>query len=72
MGIFGAIPLVLRGSHTSEFLEFMNEVGLVVVAAIESELAPVDIAMSVRCSNDLLKAADAAEEFRRQADLVVK
>ena len=41
MGIFGAVPVVLGRSHAGELLEFMNEVGLVVVAASRCEVGPV-------------------------------
>ncbi len=62
MGIFGAVPLILRGSHSGEFLEFMNEVSLVVVAAIRRQVGPVRCWDAVRGGQRLAEA----ENPRRQ------
>ena len=63
---------IFGGSDAGERLEVVNEVRLVIVTAVQCQMRPIDLAEGMRRANDSLKPADAAEKFRRQADLIVK
>ncbi len=63
---------IRRRSHPRERLEIVDEVGLVVVAAVEGDLGPVHTGFAVDTFEDALEAADTAEGLGRQTDLVAK
>jgi len=63
---------IYGGSDAGERLEVVNEVGLVIVTAVQRQLRPMDIAEGMRRANDSLKPTDAAETFRRQADFIAE
>ncbi len=48
MGVFGAVPLVLRGSHTGEFLEFVKQQALSQTIQSRKEAAPRRRAPTIR------------------------
>ena len=60
------------GGHAGEGLEVVDEMGLVVVAAIECDLCPIDLPGAMYRVEGLLEAAHAAEGFRRESDLLAK
>ena len=60
---------VCGGAQAGEGVEVVGEVGLVVVAAGEGELGPVDVGAAVDELDGLLEALDAAVEFGGDADL---
>jgi len=51
------------GAEAGEGVEVVGEVGLVVVAAGEGELGPVDVGAAMDLLDRLLEALDAAVEF---------
>src|SRR6266853_2105271 len=62
----------MRGAEAGEGVEVVGEVGLVVVAAGEGELGPVDVGSAVDELDGLLEALDAAVEFGGDADLLAE
>jgi hypothetical protein len=56
-------------AEAGEGVEVVGEVGLVVVAADEGELGPVDVGAAVHELDGLLETLDAAVEFGGDADL---
>ncbi len=50
----------------------MDEVRLIVIAALERNARPIDIFPSVNRLQHVLETADAAKDFRCQTDLAVK
>jgi hypothetical protein len=46
----------------------MNEMGLIEIAAVSGETGPVKLLRFIDKAKRLLKAADAAEQLRRQPD----
>jgi len=63
---------VERGAEAGEGVEVVDEVGLVVIAAGEGELGPVDVVAAVHVLDSLLEALDAAVEFGRDADVIAE
>ena len=70
--VWGGGGEVGGGGHAGEGLEVVDEMGLVVVAAIERDLCPIDLPGAVYRVEGLLEAAHAAEGFRRESDLLAK
>src|SRR5262249_20215731 len=60
---------VAGGAHAGERAEIVDEVGLVVVAAVEGDRGPFDGAAGGGSLDGALEAADAAEQFGRKAGL---
>ena len=60
---------VVGGAEAGEGVEVVGEVGLVVVAAGESEFCPMDVVAAVHVLDGLLEALDAAVEFGGDADV---
>src|ERR1700741_253219 len=60
---------VVGGGDAGEGVKVVGEVGLVVVAAGEGELGPVDVGAAVDELDGLLEALDAAVEVGGGADL---
>ena len=63
-------PQVIFRRKPRELLEVPDEVGLVEVAAIEGEVAPLDIAPLLDLFDGPLKTDDAHKSLGRQADLL--
>ena len=63
---------VVRGADAGEGAEVVGEVGLVVVAAAEGELDPVDVFAAMQLLDGVLETLNAAVEFWGDADLFAK
>src|SRR5207302_6267657 len=63
---------IVRGAEAGEGVEVVGEVGLVVVAAGEGKLGPVDVGAAVDELDGLLETLDAAVEFGGDADLLAE
>ncbi len=63
---------VRRRVDAGEGAEIVDKVRLVEITSLEGDVGPVDARPSGNLPEDLLKAANAAEEFRRKADFVPK
>ncbi len=59
-------------SEAGELAKIVNEMGLIVIAAIERHTDPVHFASAVHRFQDALETADAAERFRSDTDLFVE
>ena len=55
-----------------ECLEIVNKMRLVVVAAIERQLCPINLPLRMDGAQHPLEAADARKSFGSQADLLMK
>ena len=70
--VVGPALQVRRGRDPGKRLEVVNKMRLIVIAALERHLNPVDFANSVRCPDHLLEATDAAEQLGRQPYFVAE
>ena len=61
-----------RGRKPRKALEIMDEVGLIVVTAIECNLCPFRVSRRMDGSEHALKAAHPAERLGRKSSLIVK
>ena len=64
----GAVGGVGGGVDAGEGAELVGEVGLVVVAAVESKFSPAYVCSCVKLVNGALEALDSAPDLGREAD----
>ena len=65
-------PGISLGEGTEIIQEIVNEMRLIIVAAFERNLRPLDILFPVNAPQHMLEAAHATKDFRRQPDLAAK
>jgi hypothetical protein len=71
-GEAGMVGEIFGGIDAREAAEIVDEVGLIEIAAIESDVGPANGAARRDAAKDRLEAADAAEEFGWQADVMLE
>ena len=70
--MFGRASQVLRWREPGELAKIVDEMRLIIIAAIERDIDPVNLALSMYGFQNALEPAHAAESFRREADLFVE
>jgi hypothetical protein len=71
-GEAGMIGEVFGGIDARKTAEVVNEVSLIEIAAVESDIGPANGAAGSDAPKDRLEAANAAKEFRGQTDVVLE
>src|SRR5579863_5406624 len=72
VGPQGAARGVGGGIDAGEGTEFVSEVGLVVVTAVECQLCPADVGAGVQLANGVLESLDAAPDFGAETHFFAK
>ena len=70
--MLGLVGPVLAGRETGKCAEVMDEMGLVIIAAIKSNARPIDLTCHVDGLQHALKAAYAAKGLGSEADLLME
>jgi len=71
-GEAGMVRKIFGGIDTGERAEIVNEVGLIEVSAIESDVGPTNRTARGDAAQNRLEATNAAEKFRGQADVMLE
>lgn len=71
-GKAGMVGEILGGIDAGEGAEVVDEVGLIEIAAVESDVSPANLTARRDAAKDRLEAANAAEELRGQANVLLE
>jgi hypothetical protein len=71
-GKAGMVGEILGGIDAGEGAEVVDEVGLIEIAAVESDVSPANRTARRDAAKDRLEAANAAEELRGQANVMLE